>query len=217
VSLAEAASGLRRQAPLPDRSLVITFDDGYRSFYEVAYPLLHEHGMPATVFLTVGDPPPTAARLREKPGMRLPSIEGLEMLAWDEIQEMRQGGIDFGAHTLTHPDLTHLPEADVEREMVASKVALEDTLGGPVTTFAYPFGRYDERSLRLARPHFECACSDRLGIADSRSDPHALPRVDAYYLRSPWLVERLGSWWFPSYVRARNVPRTIRRRLTAPA
>ena len=208
ISLSDAVMGLRDEVALPERSVVITFDDGYCSAYEVAFPILREHGLPATVFLTVG----SAAG---DPGARLPSIEGRAMLSWGEIREMHRGGIDFGAHTLTHPDLTCLPASEIEREMVASRTVLEQVLGQAVTGFAYPFGRHDRRSHRLARKHFDCACSDRLGSAHRGSDLHALPRVDAYYLRRAWLVDSLATPWFPWYIRARAVPRRIRRGVLA--
>jgi peptidoglycan/xylan/chitin deacetylase (PgdA/CDA1 family) len=211
--LASAAESLRRGTALPERPLVITFDDGYRSVYQAAFPILRDNGMPATVFLAVGDPAEKSRRAAADPNTRLPSMEGRPMLSWGEIREMQRGGMSFGAHTLTHPDLTRLPPADIEREMVDSKGVLEETLGEPVAGFAYPFGRYDARSLQLARQHFACAVSDRLGLADPGSDIHALPRVDAYYLGRPRLVDLLTSPWFPGYIGARNIPRAARRRL----
>jgi peptidoglycan/xylan/chitin deacetylase (PgdA/CDA1 family) len=209
--LAEAAAALHGGGMLPGRPLAITFDDGYRSVYEAAFPVLRAHALPATVFLAVGDG--EAGRGAGDPGARLPSMEGRPMLSWGEIREMRRGGISFGAHTLTHPDLTRLAPARVEREMAASQAILEQALGEPVTSFAYPFGRTDARSLEAARRFFACAVSDRLGLASPGSDLHALPRVDAYYLRRPRLAGLLAAPWFPWYVRACSVPRSARRAL----
>jgi peptidoglycan/xylan/chitin deacetylase (PgdA/CDA1 family) len=212
--LADAAAALHGGGTLPARPLVITFDDGYRSVYEAAFPVLCEHSLPATVFLAVGDAEGGPRRGSRDPGARLPSMEGRPMLSWGEIREMRQGGISFGAHTLTHPDLTRLPPSSIEREMVTSKAVLEESLGEPVAGFAYPFGRFDARSLQLARRHFACAVSDRLAFATPASDVHALPRVDAYYLRRPRLAGLLETPWFPWYIRACSVPRAARRGLT---
>jgi len=213
LSLADAAADLRRGETLPERSLVITFDDGYRSVYQVAFPILREQAIPATVFLTVGDPEEASWRGASDPSARLPPLEGRPMLSWGEIRTMQRGGMNFGAHTLTHPDLTRLPPSGIEREMVASKVALEEILGEPVAGFAYPFGRYDARSLQLARQHFAYAVSDRLGFAVPGSDIHALPRVDGYYLGHPRLVDLLARPWFSWYIRACNVPRVVRREM----
>jgi hypothetical protein len=211
--LAVAAAGLRGGTALPERPLAITFDDGYRSVYEAAFPVLRDHAMPATVFLAVGDPAEASRSGAADPGARLPSMQGRPMLSWGEIREMRRGGIEFGAHSLTHPDLTRLPPSGIEREMVASKAVLEELLGEPIAAFAYPFGRYDARSLALARRHFSCAVSDRLGLASPASDIYALPRVDAYYLRHPRTVDLLVTAWFPCYIRACSVPRRARRAL----
>jgi peptidoglycan/xylan/chitin deacetylase (PgdA/CDA1 family) len=133
------------------------------------------------------------------------------MLSWGEIREMHQQGINFDAHTCTHPDLTRLPLDRVEAEVCNSKVIIEDALGVPVACFAYPYGRYDTRSRDIVRRHFVCACSDRLGLITAGSDPYALGRVDTYYLRSERLFALTVSRLFPLYIRARNIPRGVRR------
>ena len=115
VSLLEAANCLGRGKPFPDRSFVITFDDGYESIYKEAFPVLQYYGLSATVFLTVGEKEVT------NPAYRLPSLNGRSMLNWPEIQEMTRGGIIFGAHTLNHPDLTRIPRERMEAEIRDSK------------------------------------------------------------------------------------------------
>jgi len=163
--------------------------------YRSAFPVLQDLGFTATVFLTV------CAQPRHS--------DGRAMLSWPEIREMDQAGITFGAHTLSHPDLTQLSRKQVVHEVTTAQRIIEDTLGKPVTTFAYPFGRYDQASRATVAQSFDLACSDRLGLVHAGSDPMALERVDTYYLRG-----RLG-WlsraWFRWYVRARAVPRGLRR------
>ena len=205
LDLLAAADHVRHGTPFPDRSMVITFDDGYRSVYEQAFPVLQRHGLSATVFLTVGE------EGRTRPGDQLPSLNGYPMLTWGRIVEMHRHGIAFGAHTLTHPDMTRLPVDRMQREVSRSKAVIEEALGAPVSCFAYPYGRYDERSRDLVRRHFTCACSDRLGLITVKSDPYALERVDAYYLRSERRFALMPTGWFPWYVRARSIPRRVRR------
>ncbi len=205
LSLLEAVDCLRQRKPFPHRSFVITFDDGYESVYEQAFPALQDYRMTATIFLTVGE------RGKVKPGERLPSIEGRSMLNWHEISEMKQWGMTFGAHTLTHPDLTRLTPDRVETEICDSKAMIEDTLSAPVTTFAYPYGRYDARSRELVQKHFVCACSDRLGLVAVGKDPYTLKRVDAYYLRMEKMFDLMLTGLFPWYIRALSIPRGIRR------
>ena len=203
--LMEATDYLQRGAPFPDRSFVITFDDGYQSVYEEAFPVLEGYGMPATVFLTVGE------KGVASPRGRLPSLAGRSMLSWKEIQEMQRTGIDFGAHTLTHPDLTHLSSDQVKAEVCKAKSIIEDVLGVPVTSFAYPYGRYNGRVREIVQEHFACACSDKLGLAGQGSDVHALERVDAFYLRTDRLFSMMLTRFFPWYVWACSIPRRVRR------
>lgn len=205
LSLVEAADCLRQGKLFPDRSLVITFDDGYKTVYDEAFPVLQRYGMSATVFLTLGE------KRAAKPDDRLPPFEGRPMLSWNEIREMQEWGIHFGAHTLTHPDLTRLPPDRVETEICESKKIIEDALGDSVACFAYPYGLYDDLSLRIARQHFACACSDTLGLITPDSDPYALERVDAAYLRTDWLFDIVSTGLFPWYIRARSIPSRVRR------
>ena len=207
LSLTEAAIKLYQKQPLPDCSFAITFDDGYQSVYEQALPVLREYGMCATVFLTVGETATTESTSRP------PALGGRSMLSWGEIREMQDQGFAFGAHTLSHPDLTRLPAGKVETEICRSKTIIEERIGSPVTCFAYPYGRYDDRSRDIVRHHFVCACSDKLGLTTSASDLYALERVDAYYLRSDRLFDVMLTKRFPWYIFARSIPRRIRRAL----
>jgi peptidoglycan/xylan/chitin deacetylase (PgdA/CDA1 family) len=205
LSLLEAVDYLRQGTSFPDRSLVITFDDGYQTMYDEAFPVLQRYGLSATVFLTVGE------KGTAGPSDRLPSLEGRSMLTWREIREMHRWGINFGAHTLTHPDLARLPFDRVEAEVCDSKAIIEDALGARVDSFAYPYGRYDRRSRQVVQQYFACACSDKLGLITAGSDPYTLERVDAYYLRSDQLFDLMLTRLFPWYIRARRIPRRIRR------
>lgn len=203
IPLLEAVDSVKTCRPFPDRSFAITFDDGYESVYTHAFPILQQHRWSATVFLTVG-PNSNGSRLRQ-----LPVFGGRVMLSWDEIREMHRSGITFGAHTVSHPDLTRTPSATVEAEVRDSKTIIEDALGTAVHTFAYPFGRCDQRSRDIVRDHFVCACADTLGLLHPRSDVYAMERVDAYYLRTEQLFALMPTPWFPLYVRTRAVLRGV--------
>lgn len=205
LSLPEAVSCVRRSVPFPDRSFVITFDDGYQTVYDEAFPVLQHLGLSATIFLTVGE------KGTAKPSGRLPSLNDRSMLTWRQIREMQLWGIAFGAHTLTHPDLTRLPFEQVEAEVCDSKAIIEEALAARVDCFAYPYGRYDHRSREIVQQHFACACSDELGLINASSDPYALERVDAYYLRSDRLFDVMLTKLFPWYIRGRSIPRRLRR------
>ena len=205
ITLMDAVKCLSQGNPFPNRSFVVTFDDGYQSVYDEAFPVLHSYGMSATIFLSVGKD--RAAT----PDSRLPAIDGRSMLNWREIKEMNMERITFGAHTLTHPDLTRLPLDRVEAEICGSKTIIEDALSTQVSSFAYPYGRYNRRCRDIVQQYFACACSDKLGLVTTDSDLYALERVDAYYLRTERLFDVMLTRLFPWYILACSIPRRIRR------
>ncbi|MFH1144367.1 MAG: polysaccharide deacetylase family protein, partial [Candidatus Eisenbacteria bacterium] len=92
LSLRDAVAGLARRETLPERAVVLTFDDGYRSVYDEAFPLLRALRMTATIFLSAGGP-------AAGPEQRLPPYAGRERMSWEEVREMSAAGIEFGAHT----------------------------------------------------------------------------------------------------------------------
>ncbi len=205
VRLLEVGNCLLSRKAFPGRSFAITFDDGYESVYQEAFPVLQRYHLSATIFLAVGGGRNTGA------GVRLPSLEGRAMLRWQEIREMHRFGVEFGAHTCTHPNLTKLSPMQIDSEMADSKKIIEDGLGSPVRSFAYPYGRYNPRVRETARSYFACACSDRLGFVRFRSDAYALERVEMYYFRNSKIWERMRTGLFPWYLMIRKVPRLLRR------
>jgi peptidoglycan/xylan/chitin deacetylase (PgdA/CDA1 family) len=205
VDLLSVAASIKAGKPFPERSFAITFDDGYQSVYEHGFPVLRQFGFTATLFLAVG------ASSGRSDTQRLPTLEQRRMLSWGEIREMGAAGIGFGAHTLTHPDLTRVAFDQARREIIVSKEIIENALGKAVHCFAYPYGRCDDRSRRIAKEHFACACSDRLALATGASDLFALERVDAYYLRAKIWSHLMLTPFFAGYIHLRNIPRSIRR------
>jgi peptidoglycan/xylan/chitin deacetylase (PgdA/CDA1 family) len=163
--------------PPPERAVVITFDDAYENIAEHAVPVLSELGFSATVFL----PADKAGGVNDWPGQDS-SIPRLPIMGWNEIGRVADSGFEIAGHTSTHPSLRQLSTDEVKREVVDSKLVIEDRLGRPVRTFAYPFGHWDERSLALVREHYDGACTVELGSADS-SDLHKVRRIEMYYLR----------------------------------
>jgi len=204
INLMEAVACLRQRRPFPRRAVVITFDDGYGSVYEHAFPVLQRHGLCATLFLTTGN------GVSARNGRLLPSFNGRVMLSWAQIREMHSAGNTFGAHTLTHPDLTRLSPAQVRSEVCGSKKIIEDALGVAVASFAYPYGRHDSQVRDIVAEHFSCACSDRLGMVDAGSDVYAIERVDAYCLRKGWGFDVVPMRVFPWYLHTYRILRQMR-------
>jgi peptidoglycan/xylan/chitin deacetylase (PgdA/CDA1 family) len=193
----EAAALLAGRQALPERAVVLTFDDGDASVHGHAWPVLRRFDMTATVFAL----PPVSNGPRYFHGRRL--------LGRDELRQMHEAGIEIGAHTLDHPNLTRLSAAEVENQVRGSRTALEDVLGAAVPSFAYPYGRSNQTVREIVRRHFAYACTDALGLARAGEDPHGVPRIDAYYLRGCFGL--LGSDWLPGYLRLRDLPRRARR------
>ena len=109
-----------------------------------------------------------------------PGIQDPGLLDVGQIQTMQQSGcVEFGAHTLTHPDLTRLDDVGARHEIDGSIRATEAVTGVPCTSFAYPFGRFGERDVRLVREAgMVCAVGIKSRIMPwSDVDPHAMPRI----------------------------------------
>ena len=160
--------------PTAGRPLALTFDDAYVDVLENALPQVEKHGIPVTVFVVteaLGD-----ERFRwdgDRGG-----VEGRPVDV-EELREMAaRPGVDIGAHTLTHPDLTTLPRRHIQREVVESRHRLEELLGQPVRTFAYPHGGLDHRvRSAVETAGYETACSSRSGLVTPSTDPLRLPRL----------------------------------------
>ena len=133
------------------------------------------------------------------------------MLSWNEIREMGQHGIQFGAHTLNHPCLTQIPIEEAEKEILLSKRIIEDRLQEKIDLFAYPYGDFDMHIKKIVSQLFIGSCSTNLGFACTKSDLYALERIDVFYVKKDWILKQLLSLNFASYLKCRNILRTIRK------
>lgn len=133
-----------RRAGLPTsgRPVLITFDDGYRDFYEVAWPILQRFDFTAEVFLPTDLIGTTAA-------WDQPHGTAARLMAWEEIHAAQAQGAHFGSHLATHARPTGLSAEALLREGARSRTVLERRLGCPVRSVALPHGVYDERALRI--------------------------------------------------------------------
>jgi peptidoglycan/xylan/chitin deacetylase (PgdA/CDA1 family) len=161
VTLADA---VRRGQPLPPHSLVITFDDGYADTLTVALPLLKEFGFTATCYLVAG-----------AVGGRSDWTDPAPLMDWEGARAWLAAGMEIGSHSVSHPDLTRLDDAQVREEVAGSRRRIEDRLGVAAASFAYPFNRVDPRVMdAVAAAGYAAACAN----AEIYRSPYALSRVD---------------------------------------
>jgi peptidoglycan/xylan/chitin deacetylase (PgdA/CDA1 family) len=202
-----ALAAALRADELPERPVVITFDDGFADNLS-AVELLNTAGLSATVYVTsdyVG-----------KPGMF--DTDGLRQLA-------AVPGVEVGAHSVSHPRLDELGRAEVVKEIRVSRSRIEELLGSSVCSFAYPHGAHDQRVVaEVTAAGFTSAAAVRDALSHDRDDPLRIARVTIEASTTPAQVElALNGGGFPvapryerpqtmAYRYFRRARRTLRRR-----
>jgi peptidoglycan/xylan/chitin deacetylase (PgdA/CDA1 family) len=129
----------------------ITFDDGLMRTAREGVPILLERGIPCSMFVSTG--------LLGKPH---PDIEGAKIMSAPEVVELAAAGVEIGAHSVDHARLDQLAYVDTLDQLRRSRAVLEDLIGKPVTSMAYPYGRASEQTIRAAREagyELACVCS----------------------------------------------------------
>ncbi|MFZ5762516.1 MAG: polysaccharide deacetylase family protein [Thermodesulfobacteriota bacterium] len=169
IPLAELVKLLREKRPLPEKTAVITIDDGYRTIYTNAWPLLKQYGFPFTVFLYV---------------------EGLERgygnyLTWAQVREMQGAGVDFQDHSYFHRRLANRPgavdeagwRAWIRDDLAKGRQVLTARLGRAPRFFAIPYGQYNTLVIDEAKKlGYEAILTQDGGAVGSATDPLLLPR-----------------------------------------
>jgi peptidoglycan/xylan/chitin deacetylase (PgdA/CDA1 family) len=170
LTFGELAQRHRTGQPFPARPIVLTFDDGYADLIEEALPMLIQHGFPATVFVTTG-------WLRDAGRHAVATAPG-RMLSWAQLAELSAAGVEVAAHSHSHPQLDRISTARLRTELGASKQLLEDRLGRPVFSLAYPYGYSSKRVRTVAREigYLQAAVVAN-ATAATTSDPFRVPRL----------------------------------------
>uniref|UniRef100_A0AAU3GWQ1 Polysaccharide deacetylase family protein n=1 Tax=Streptomyces sp. NBC_01401 TaxID=2903854 RepID=A0AAU3GWQ1_9ACTN len=169
--------------PLPDRPVVLTFDDGFADLPGPTAEALAGRSMPATAYLTTG------ALGRSGGGSLLPPGP---MMRLEQAPLLEQYGMEVGGHTVTHAQLDTLTAAALRSELVDSKKALEDVLGHGVAHLAYPHGYNSARVRRAARAAgYESAVAVRHALSSGRDEPYRIARL---ILRRGHTVRDVERW-----------------------
>lgn len=173
VDLEEGLRLAQRGIEKQEKIAAITFDDGFRDFYDSAFPILKKHGHTTTVFL------PTAFL-----GDKRQSFKNKACLTWQEVRELRAAGIRFGSHTVNHPVLYKNSWQEIENELAASKENLEQALGEKITNFAYPYAfpqhdrQFVEKFQELLRQLGYRSCATTvIGRVQTGDNPFCLKRL----------------------------------------
>lgn len=185
--------------------VALTFDDGMRSVFEHALPVIRAHAIPAHLFLATA----AAGRDNRWPGQPAQAPR-LEMLNWNQVEALHAAGVRIESHTHNHPDLRLLDDAAIDTECDMADRLIEQRLGRRPAYFAYPYGYHDARVSRCLRSRYRASVTTRLNVLGMRDDFACLPRLDSYYLRAPWLYRHLDAPVTRAYLSWRGVLRRLR-------
>jgi len=175
IGLSETINYLNGLAPEGKLPVAITFDDGFEDFYTNAFPIMNRYGFRPTVYL------PT-----DFIGQSAREFKGSLCMTWDQIRELREVGVEFGSHTVTHPQLNSLKPDKMRYEIQYSKETIEQKLGCAVKSFAYPYafpetdrGFTEQLRSQLDEAGYENGVSTIIGTAALGSDRFFMERLPA--------------------------------------
>ncbi|MFC9629716.1 polysaccharide deacetylase family protein [Streptomyces mirabilis] len=168
VDTAALAARWRSDGPLPERPVLITFDDGYEGVHRHGLPVLAKHGFAATLFVSTG----WIKGAYDTGG-------GLDaMLSWAQVRELAAEQVEIGGHSHTHPQLDQLSDDALRFEVLRCKEIIADELGSRPASFAYPYGYSSRRVRQVVRETgFAQSLAVGNGLARRRQGPYALQRV----------------------------------------
>lgn len=160
LNLSQLLEYLQAKTPFPDKSQILSFDDGNQTDYTVAFPLLEKFGFKATFFLT--------SDFIDKPGH----------LQKSQILEMSQAGMEFGSHGKTHKFLSTLNDDELKSELLDSKKMLEEIIGKEINLLSLPGGYHRANVKRITKElGFKGICTSEFGWNENKIDPFKLRRV----------------------------------------
>lgn len=176
LTLAETIGELDKPTAEADASVCITFDDGFLETFECVAAVLTELRFNATFFLVSG-----LVGLTNRWDLETRSAREYALMGWKEAKHLVSAGFGIGSHSVKHPILTALSDAEALHEIHTSKEDIESNLGTAAKYFAYPHGRFDQRVRDLvAGAGYEAACSTLSGFATAANDRFALRRIEIF-------------------------------------
>jgi peptidoglycan/xylan/chitin deacetylase (PgdA/CDA1 family) len=162
----------RAVGTLPDRPLLVTFDDGRADFSEHAVPILASRKIPSTMYVVSGHIGATSSWLP------IPDERDRPMMSWTELRSLSEAGVEIGAHSLTHPELDVIGNKRARQEIAESRDHLEAGLARPVRSFAYPHGYHSRAVVGIvADSGYDSACAVKHRWSHLGDDAFALSRL----------------------------------------
>jgi len=175
VDLDAVLEALKGDHRLPNRALLLTFDDAYADLLSVACPILQERGISAVIFAVACQVGGTNVWDQKVGGTTM------DLLSADGLREIAARGVEIGSHTTTHPDLRGVSPEQLHEEVAGSANRLRELGLQRPRAFAYPYGCWDERVARAAREAgYEVAFTVDRGVVRGDTDRYSLPRVSVH-------------------------------------
>ncbi|NOD78593.1 MULTISPECIES: polysaccharide deacetylase family protein [unclassified Ruegeria] len=189
--------------PPAPRVVIISFDDGFEDFADTAWPILRDHNFTPIVYLPSG-------RMGGSDSWAGGHVPPRPLMGWDKVAALAEEGVCFGAHSISHPDLTTLDPEALEDEITGPGQDITARLDQPIRHFAPPYGASNpDIRARVAR-NYDTSVGTRLGVAKAGDDMHDLPRLEMFYFTdiARWKAHLAGRGG--PYLAARKLMRNVR-------
>ncbi len=163
LTFGEAIQKWQNGKPIKDKTVVLTIDDGYFSFYENGWPLLKKYGYPATIFI------------------QTETVGGNDFMTWNQIREIQKAGIEVGNHSTTHDHFVNYPADSIaivfKKDLEIASKAFDLNLGNVPNIYAYPYGEWNKSMEKVLQANgFDAAAVQKSGVFCESSDAYAIPR-----------------------------------------
>ncbi len=146
-------------AQLPEKPVLLTFDDGYKDNYQAAWPIMKKYGFVGTFFIITNSVGPNS-------------------IDWEQLSDLLKSGNSIGSHSVHHLDMATLKESSQESELLDSKKTLESRLGISVSTFCYPAGKYNQTTINLlSKLGYKAAFTTASGYVRHGDNQYKLTRL----------------------------------------
>lgn len=174
ISIQDLVAGFSGQKDLPWKPIVLTFDDGYKDNWTTAVPILEKYGFTATFFVVTG-----------RSGKS-------DYMSWQDLQAMQKKGMEIGSHTANHYTLNEINLNEFSRELILSRIMLENNLRLPVNIFANPHGETTPEVVSmLKKAGYNAACSSIMGSN--------FPNMDSFLIRRMTIKNTSGRFGLISF------------------